>query len=503
MTTALEQLKIRLAEISDLMSIGALLSWDQQCYMPPGGAPARARQLATLSKIAHELMTAKATGELLAAAEGEAAALDYNSDDAALVRLARREYDKETRLPTEWVAEFARTTTEAHEVWVKARAENDYAAFAPWLEKIVALNRQRAEYLGYEDVPYDALLDLYEPRMKTADVRAIFDALKAELVPLVRAVLARADPVDDRVLYQDYDVEKQWQFGEDVIRAFGYDFARGRQDKAVHPFTTSFSINDVRITTRVDPQWLAPALFATMHEAGHALYDQGIALALEGNILAGGASLGVHESQSRLWENVVGRSRGFWEHYYPRLQAVFPDQLGKVDLETFYRAINKVSPSFIRVEADELTYNLHIMLRFELENALLDGDLSVADAPAAWNEKMEALLGVRPPDDRQGILQDVHWSGGMIGYFPTYSLGNLLSAQLYEKAVADAPDIPSQIARGEFGGLLGWMRERVHRHGRKYLPTELVERAAGAPMQAQPYLAYLRAKYGAIYGLDA
>ncbi len=501
MNTKLEQLKARLAEYTNLDRAKSVLSWDQQTFMPRGGAHERARQIATVSKIAHEILTSEETGDLLAAAEDEVAGLDYDSDDAALVRMARCDYDQKTRLPTALVAEFAQVTAEAHNVWEEARAKNDYPTFAHWLERIVKLSLQQAECLGYKDCPYDALLDQYEPGMKTAEVRAIFDALKAELVPLVQQVLAHGDRVDDSALYQDYDVERQWRFGEEVIRDFGYDFARGRQDRSAHPFTTSFSIDDVRITTRFDPKWLSPALFATLHEAGHAMYDQGLDAALEGNILADGASLGVHESQSRLWENIVGRSRGFWAHYYPRLQAAFPKQLGRVDLETFYRAVNKVSPSLIRVEADELTYNLHIMLRFELENALLDGDLKVADAPAAWNEKMHELLGIRPPDDAQGILQDVHWASGYIGYFPTYSLGNLLSAQLYAKAVADIPDIPDQIARGEFGALLGWMREHVHRHGRKYMPAELVRRATGEPMNARAYMAYLRAKYGEIYGL--
>jgi carboxypeptidase Taq len=501
MTTKLEQLKARLAEIHNLHGAIAVLGWDQQTNMPPAGTRARAEQLATLSGIAHEMLISKETGDLLAAAEDEGADLDYDGEDAALLRMARRDYDLATKVPTDLVTEFRRTTAQAHEVWANARAQNDYPSFAPWLEKIVKLNIQIAEHLGYEDRIYDALLDQYEPGMKTAQVGAIFDDLKGELVPLVREVLARAERVDDAVLHGDFDVARQRAFGEEVIRAFGYDFERGRQDQAVHPFTTSFSRDDVRITTRFDPHWLSPALFGTLHESGHAMYEQGVAEGLEGNILQDGASLGVHESQSRLWENIVGRSRGFWKHYFPRLQELFPDQLGGVDLESFYRAINKVSPSLIRVEADELTYNLHIMLRFELENALLEGDLSVDGAPATWNDKMEELLGIRPPDDAQGILQDVHWSGGSIGYFPTYSLGNLLSARLYEKAVADVRDIPAQIEAGEFGGLLGWMRENVHRHGRKYMPAELIERATGEPLQARSYMNYLRAKYGEIYEL--
>jgi carboxypeptidase Taq len=337
--------------------------------------------------------------------------------------------------------------------------------------------------------------------MKTGQVAAIFDNLKKELVPLARAISERADTVDDSVLHKSYDEQKQLDFGLEIIRDFGFDFTRGRQDKSVHPFTTSFSTGDVRLTTRVDSNYLPTALFGTLHECGHGLYEQGISPALERTSLDDGASLGIHESQSRLWENLVGRSRGFWLHHFPRLQATFPDQLAGVDVEAFYRAVNHVEPSLIRVEADEVTYNLHIMLRFELENEMLEGKVKLADLPEAWNAKIKTYLGLTPPNDVLGVLQDIHWSGGMLGYFPTYSLGNLISVQLFDKAQADIPSLHDQIAAGQFDELLGWLRQNVHQHGRKYTPAELVKRVTGDDLTAANYITYIKTKFSDIYGL--
>jgi len=365
------------------------------------------------------------------------------------------------------------------------------------------LTRQTADHLGHSGERYDALLDQFEPGMTTEDVRTMFDAIKPDLVALVKAV-ADLGPgaVDDSVLHRAFDEEKQRSFGEGVVRALGYDWSRGRQDRALHPFCTSFGHDDVRITTRFDPNFLPAGLFGSVHETGHALYEQGVTSRYPGDILADGASLGFHESQSRLWENLVGRSRPFWQFFYPGLQAAFPESLGDVDAERFYRAINKVEPSLIRVEADEVTYNLHILLRFEVEQALLSGELSVADAPAAWDAKMQAYFGLTPPDDAQGILQDVHWSSGAIGYFPTYSVGNLLSVQLYDRADADlGGQVAAQVAAGDFAPLLGWLRENVHKHGRKYLPRELVQKIVGGPLDAAPYLKYLKTKFGDVYGI--
>lgn len=497
----LTQLKERLADIHNINTAMALLNWDQQTYMPPGGANIRAAQFGTLSKIAHEMFVSPETGRLLAAAEAEGKDLDYDSDDAALLRVARRDYDQETKIPTDLVVEFAQVTTLAYEEWHKARANNDYAHFAPWLSKIIDLNRRRAEYLGYTDHPYDALLDLFEPGMKTAQVKTIFDELKAAQIPLVHAIASQIDTVDNAILKRDYDEKKQEAFGIEVAKRLGYDFQRGRLDRAVHPFTNGTGRGDVRITTRYNRHWLPESLFGTIHESGHALYEQGTGESLENTLLGTGASLGIHESQSRLWENLVGRSLGFWKFFFPRLREVFPEALHDVDLETFYRAINRVEPSLIRVEADEVTYNLHIIIRFEMELGLLSGEISVADAPAAWNAKYQEYLGVTPPDDAKGILQDVHWSGGAMGYFPTYTLGNLMSVQFFNKAVQEIPTIPAQIERGEFGDLLAWLQRNIYVHGRKYLPAELVQRVTGGPMQAGPYIAYLRQKYGAIYAL--
>ncbi|BDI32196.1 carboxypeptidase M32 [Capsulimonas corticalis] len=497
-----EDLRKRLGEVSALASTAGILEWDQQTHMPAGGAANRAAQLEVLSKITHELSVSSKTETLLAAAEKAADGLDPDSDDAAFVRVARRDFDHASKLPTELVAEIAKVTTLAHEAWAEARAASNYSKFAPCLENIVDLVRQVADHLGHSGERYDALLDQYEPGMKAADVRAMFDAIKPTSVALVKAIVERGpDAVDDSILKRDFDEAKQEAFGEAVIKELGFDFERGRQDRAVHPFCSSFTSGDVRITTRFDKNFLPMALFGTIHETGHALYEQGVARRYDGNTLGGGTSLGVHESQSRLWENLVGRSRPFWKHFYSSLQSTFPESLSDVDAERFYRAVNKVEPSLIRVEADEVTYNLHILLRFEMETDLLEGRLSVKDAPAAWNAKMQEYFGLTPPDDAQGILQDVHWSMGSLGYFPTYSLGNIISAQLFTQAQSDLGDLSGQIERGEFAPLLGWLRENIHQWGRKYTATELLQRITGKALDTAPYLQYLSAKYGDIYGL--
>ncbi|MBK9712439.1 MAG: carboxypeptidase M32 [Kouleothrix sp.] len=503
MDDALTQLRERLAEIHDLGKAAALLSWDQQTYMPRGAVAARAEQLATLSRLSHALFIDDATGRLLDDAAPLAERQPYDSDDASLVRVARRDYEQARRLPSDFVGELSRAGATARGAWQAARQRSDFAMFQPHLERIVALVRRQADYLGYADHPYDALLDLYEPEMRAADVRRLFAELREGLAPLVKAVAANPAAVDDALLREGYDEQTQIRVGEQIIGAIGFDFERGRQDFSAHPFCTSFAPTDVRITTRVSRDQLNEALFGTLHEMGHALYEQGVSPSLTRTLLARGASLGIHESQSRMWENLVGRSRAFWQHFLPLLRRAFPEQLGGVDLEQFYRAINRSQPSLIRVEADELTYNLHVMLRFELELALLEGQLAVADLPGAWNELMGQYLGVTPPSDALGVLQDVHWSGGMIGYFPTYTLGNVISAQLFERARADLGDLDGQIAAGELGGLLGWLRRNVHAHGRKFTPNELLQRVVGGGIQAGPYLAYLRGKFGELYGLTS
>jgi len=500
LATHLDQLKQRLADVHNLGRAASVLTWDQQTYMPAGGAEARASQFATLSRLGHTMFTDDETGELLERAAAEVADLPEDHDDAALVRVGKRDYEDDRKVPTDLVVEMRRHGSLAQPYWIEARKENRFEIFAPYLEETIRLCRRLAEHLGYKDRLYDALLDQYEPGMRTAQVQQIFAGLKEEIVPLVQAISERKDRVDDSMLHAPFDEGKQEAFGKMVAERYGYDFNRGRQDRTVHPFETTFSRNDVRITTRFEPNFLNPALFGTMHETGHALYEQGVGESLEGTLLARGTSLGVHESQSRMWENVVGRSRGFWQHFYPQLQSTFPDQFGHVDLDRFYGAINRVEPSYIRVEADEVTYNLHIMLRFEMELDLLDDKYPVSEAPAVWNSKMQEYLGITPPTDTLGILQDIHWSH-MMGYFTTYSLGNILSVQLYDKAVEEKPEIPEQIQNGQFGALHGWLEDRVYRHGRKYQPNELIQRATGEPLQSRSYVAYLKRKYGEIYDL--
>ncbi|NOY97626.1 MAG: carboxypeptidase M32 [Chloroflexi bacterium] len=500
MEQKLARLKAILGEVADLNHVAALLGWDQQTYMPPGGAEARGYHLATISRLAHEKFTSDEVGVLLEDLKKETRGLAPDSDEARLVKIAARDHEKSIRVPPEFVAEFAQATTKAHEAWVEARRNSDFAAFRPHLEKILELQKRYISFFPPADHPYDTLLDNFEPGMKTAEVKEIFDTLRPKQVELLQAITSSAQ-VDDSFLHQAFPEKEQWDFGVDVITKFGYDWTRGRQDKTAHPFTTSFSINDVRITTRFMEEFLPSALFGTMHEAGHGMYEQGVSQAYERTPLADGASLAVHESQSRMWENLVGRSIPFWEHFYPGLQERFPAQLGNVDLQTFYKGINKVEPSLIRVEADEATYNMHIMLRLELEIDMVEGNLEIKDLPEAWNAKMEEYLGVLPPNDAQGVLQDIHWSGGMMGYFSTYALGNLISVQLWEKIGQAIPDLPEQIRQGKFDALLGWLRENIHQYGRKYEPQELVQKVTGSKITPEPYLRYLQSKYNDIYGL--
>lgn len=499
MDKKLQQLKMYLAEITDLNGAAALLGWDQQVNLPPEGAAARGEQLGTLGRIAHDRGTSPELGKLLNELKPYAAGLDPDSDEARLIKVAARDYDKAIRVPSDFIVESSQIQSLAYQAWVAARQKSDFSLFRPHLEKVIELAQRYVTFFPPADHPYDVLLDDYEPGMKTAEVQAIFNAIRPKQVELIKTIAGKPQ-VDDSFLHQPFDEKKQWDFGVEVITRFGYDWRRGRQDKAPHPFTQSTSSGDVRITTRVDPNFLNTMLFGTMHECGHGLYDQGHAPELERSPLSAGASLAVHESQSRLWENLVGRSLPFWQHFYPRLQAVFP-QLKKVSLDKFYRGINRVQPSFIRVEADEATYNLHIMLRLEIEIAMLEGRVAVKDLPEVWNTKMQDYLGVTPPNDAEGVLQDVHWSSGMIGYFSTYALGNLISAQLWEKINQDLPDLSDEIRAGKFDGLLAWLREKVHRYGKKYEPQELVQKVTGSRIDPHPYLRYLNQKYGEIYGL--
>jgi carboxypeptidase Taq len=490
-----------LREVTNVQNAAGVLDWDLQTQMPPGGAGARAAQLATLARIQHEMFTSDTTAQLLEAAANELNGADYDSDEASLVRVTQLDYEDEVKLPADFVAEESREQALAHEVWAKARQDDNFRSFQPTLEKIIELAIQRAEYMGYAEQPYDALLNRYERGITTSQVKQIFDTHKPALVALIAAISKNADRVNDSVLHQPFDIDKQREFALDVVKRYGFDFNRGRQDIAVHPFATHFSKNDVRITTRFLPDFLNPALFGMMHEAGHGMYEQGVGASLDGTPLGGGTSLGVHESQSRMWENIVGRSKPFWNWALPKLKAIFPDQLGNVNLDTFYKAINIVKPSYIRVEADESTYNLHIMLRFELESELIAGKVKAADLPEEWNDRFETFLGITPPSDKLGVLQDIHWSAGLIGYFPTYALGNLLSAQYYNKAVQDNPAIPDDIASGKFDTLLTWLNKNIHQHGRKFTADELTRRITGESIQSRDYIAYLQAKFGEIYDI--
>lgn len=501
MTNPIEQLKRLLGEVADLGYAAALLSWDQQVNMPPGGAGPRVMQLATVSRLAHEKFVSDEMGDAIEAAKAHIGDLEADSDDARLVKKTAHDFTKEVKVPSDWVSEFSRITALAHREWEQARAESNFAIFEPHAEKIIELRRQYADFFKPYDHPYDPLLDDYEPGMKSAQVREVFDALKPVQIELVRALLEDGEPVDDDILHLRYDIQKQWDFGMQVIKDIGFDFENGRQDKSTHPFTTSFGITDVRITTRFDPDFLNTAIFGTLHEAGHAMYEQGIRTDLDRTPLAGGTSLGMHESQSRMWENLIGRSKPFWKAYLPKLKEYFPEQLGDVDLTRFYRAINKVERSFIRVEADEATYNLHIMLRFELEMAMMEGRLSVKDLPEAWNEKFDHFFGVVPPDDANGVLQDVHWSSGLVGYFPTYALGNLIASQLWERIQEDLPDLEARVEQASFEDLLEWLREHIHQHGSKYEPMELLKRITGSGLDAGPYIRYLETKFKDVYSL--
>lgn len=495
----LQLLKTLLAEISDINRATALLGWDQQTYMPPGGAENRGHQLSTLQQIAHAKMTSDEMGRLLTDLAPYAAQLDPSSYDACLLRVARRDYDKATRVPLEWVSKIAMATTVAHEAWAKARAQNNFPEFRPHLELILELCHQYAGFFAPYEHVYDTLMDNFEPGLKTADVKAIFNSLRSQQVELLRSITARPQ-VDNSFLFMPYDEQKQWDFGVEVVTQMGFDWHRSRQDKTLHPFSTGFGWGDVRITTRLNPNYIGTALFGTLHESGHAMYELGSDKSLDRSPLFGGASMSIHESQSRMWENLIGRSLPFWQHFYPRLQQVFPSQLGSVSLDAFYKGINRVQPSLIRVEADEATYNLHIMLRMELEIALMEGKLEVKDLPEAWDARVEEYLGITPPDDATGVLQDVHWSGGMIGYFPSYALGNLVAAQLWESILADIPTLPEQIRQGEFAPWLAWLREKVHSHGAKFEPQQLIQSVTGSKIDPAPYLRYLDQKYRSIYG---
>jgi carboxypeptidase Taq len=502
MSEKLEQAKAILGEVASLDRVLAMLAWDREALMPPGGNDDRTNQIGLLTRLQYERATSAELGRLLEDLAGDGSDLDPDGHDGRLARVAKRDYDQICRLPEKLVLEIAEATSAAIPVWREAREASDFARYKPFLERNVDLNRQRAEALGYEGRIYDPLIDVTEPGMTTDQLETIFGELREAIVPLVKEISARADAVDDSLLHQHYDPDTQMQFSLEIAKQLGYDTNRGRLDLSPHPFCTSFGLGDVRITTRVWPHFLNACLFAVMHESGHAMYEQGASPDLWGGSAFNGTSAGVHESQSRLWENLVGRGRSFTHFLFPRLQETYPQQLGGATEEEFYRAINKVQPSYIRVEADEVTYNLHIMLRFELENALLERRLEVADLEEAWNEKFNEYLGITPDTAANGVLQDIHWSGAnSFGVFPGYTLGNIIGAQLFAQVHKEMPDLDEQLSRGECGNLLGWLREKVYRHGRKYNANELMERITGEPVGTRAWITYAQKKFGELYGI--
>ncbi|MBM3779692.1 MAG: carboxypeptidase M32 [Acidimicrobiia bacterium] len=500
MHTALDTLTGILGDVTDLDHTASLLEWDEQVKMPPGGATTRGHMTSTIRRLAHERFTADDVGALIEQARAETAGADPSSTPARLLTVTARDYDKARRVPAAFVAEQARVLSASQHAWIDARAASRFEAFRPHLERVIELKRQYVSFFPPGAHPYDVLLDDYEPGTTTAEIQALFEALRPRQVALIRAIAERP-AVDDRCLRARWPEADLDAFSREVVTALGFDWTRGRQDRSVHPFATGIGPHDVRITTRYVEQEPLSLLFGALHETGHALYEQGIDPAVARTPLGRAVSLGIHESQSRLWENLVARSRPFWQHFFPALRARFASALGDTDLDAFYKAINRVQRSLIRVEADEATYNLHVMLRVEIEIALIEGRLAVADLPEVWRTKMREYLDLDPPDDARGVLQDIHWSGGLLGYFPTYTLGNVVSAQLWDAFGREHPARDLDIARGDFATLLGWLREQVHRHGRMLTPQQLVERATGSPIDPEPYLAYLEEKYGEIYGI--
>jgi carboxypeptidase Taq len=490
---ALEQLKERLAEVMDLYKVVRLLSWDMQTMMPPAGIGHRADQMATVQRLAHERFIDPEVGRWLEELRPLEESLDPDSDDAALIRVARRDYEKDVRVPPELRGRMARAAAEARPIWVKAKTESDFASFLPSLERIVELKLEYVDLVadGAEE-RYDVLLDDYESQTTTAEVRALFEELKPPLVELIAQLRER--DVDDSFLHGDFPPERQRALALEVVELFGHRPDSWRIDPTEHPFASGPGRDDVRITTNYHPDSLE-SLFSSMHEYGHGLYSHQSPKHLERLPTGQACSLGIHESQSRLWENLVGRSLPFWRLFYPRLQETYPEQFGDVDLERFHAGIHAVTPSLIRIQADEVTYGMHVMLRFELEQDIVEGRVELRDLPQRWNEKMWDYLGVEVRDDGHGVLQDVHWSGGSIGYFSTYLIGTVASVQIWDAVRRDVPDLEEQVGRGEFAPLRNWLGEHIHALGRKFSPQETLRRATGSPLSAQPYLDYLRANY--------
>ncbi len=496
------KLKEKIHEMYHLGSALAVLNWDQETYMPPKGASARAVTVANLAGILHEKFTSREFADLLKKAKGYLDDNKLNDGDSAVVRETWRDFERQKKLPVAFVRELAETCSRGHNVWIEAREKSDFKIFLPLLQKIVELKRKEAKFVGFQKSPYDALLDAYEPHATSEEVSMTLEELKNFLVPFLEKIKNSKAKIDPKVVEGNYPAEKQRIFDEMAAKKIGYDFESGRLDESAHPFSTGFHPRDVRITTRFRKHNLLDSFFGVLHEAGHALYEQGLRAENFGTPLGEAISLGIHESQSRMWENIVGRSRNFWKYFYPKLKEIFPKPFEEIKFDDFYRAVNYVKPSFIRVEADEVTYNLHIILRFEIEKDLIEGTIEVKDLPKIWNDKMKEYFGLIVKKDSDGVLQDTHWSGGNIGYFPTYSLGNLYAAQFFNTAKKELIDLESEIEAGKFGHLREWLRKKIHIHGKIFTADQLVREVTGEPLTSRYFIDYIKNKYGEIYKIS-
>lgn len=503
--TQFDALRAHATQTGYLLSSAALMEWDQQTKLPSAAGLYRSDQITYLAKLIHERETDPQLGQWLneLSESSEVSSDDPSSDRATTVRELKRKYDRLVKVPSDLVQAIARAGSTGQQIWVAAREANDFSVFQAALKEIINLKQQQADAIGFEACRYDALLDEYEPGAVSSEVTEVFDALRAELVPLLEQLKGGGDQVDSSVLHRDYPIDAQKEFVKNASAKIGFDYSRGRLDVTHHPFCTEIGPDDCRITTRYNEAFFSSAFFGTLHEAGHGMYEQG--LRSEWYALPPGqyCSLGIHESQSRMWENLVGRSEAFWQYFYPLAQSCFPDALSDIDQSQFHRAVNEITPSLIRVEADEVTYNLHIIIRFELERSLIDGDLDVADLPSAWNQKYQQALGITPPDDASGVLQDVHWSAGLIGYFPTYSLGNLYASQFFDAAAEQLGDLQQAFAEGDFDPLKVWLNQNVHRAGKCMSPGKLCETVTGSELSHGPLIQHLKSKIGRIYGLPS
>ncbi len=501
MTETTQQLFVAYSDLmqkaADINNASAVLGWDQETYMPPKGGEARGRQLSTLAGLAHEVLTSDKLEQLLKELSTREDMADAEQSNA---RLSLEDYEKNKKLTPDFVEELTKQTSECFNAWIEARNKNDFSIFAPSLTTMVSLKRKQAEMYGYKVHPYDALLDDYEKDITVALLDPVFAGIREQLPPILAKIKA-APQVDDSFFDRHFPKQEQWDFAIDVMTQMGFDFDAGRQDYSEHPFTTSFAPSDVRVTTRVDENNYASMLWSCIHECGHGLYEQGLPEDQYGQPLGSPASLGIHESQSRIWENCIGRGLDFWKFFYPKLQAGFPEQLADITVEAFFKAANKVEPSLIRTEADEVTYHFHVMIRYEIEKQLIEGSLEVKDLRARWNELYQQYLGISPPDDKSGVLQDVHWSHGSFGYFPTYTLGSFYAAQFYAQVQKDIPTLLDQVAVGALKEFLQWLREKVHVHGRRYTSEELCERITGQKLDPSFFIRYIQDKYKQVYGI--